>query len=484
MKLHYWTGFSKRDNSTKIPTATATQIDVVWKEDTSIDMPSVILKGNATNIDYCYIPDWGKYYNVKAPIILTNGLTQYDLEEDVLATHKTAIGSTVAHIAYASTGYDVDIIDSRIAVKGSHQVYQTSESVGFDSTGCYVLSVTNDEEPGRQGATSYYIMSAYDLYLLLKHMQRDDIFTALGQYFTGSAIDFIQNCIWVPISYSKATSLFGGTAQTTFYIGKTIVGDQSQTPPQAIPITHVPITTPIAYLTDSSTPPMQTFSIPIGNKWQDFRDLQPYTSAGLYLPGLGQTDLNINDFYDSNNVNIQIVFDITTGDALYKIFDDNNQLMKTVSINTAANVSLAQFATNIAGVISSVGGAVGGVAGFGLAAATGNVFGAASSAFGILSNASSAVMAANQRSVSVKGANSSRAGFKDSMAVLTLVQLDTEDPDDANYIAKYGRPVALTHAISNHSGYVQCEKASIEIAGDLWERTQINSYLNSGFYYE
>jgi len=484
MKLHYWTGFSKRDNSTKIPTATATQIDVVWKEDTSIDMPSVILKGNATNIDYCYIPDWGKYYNVKAPIMLTNGMAQYDLEEDVLATHKTAVGNTVAHIAYASTGYDVDIIDSRIAVKGSRQVYQTSEYVGFDSDGCFVVSVTNDESPGRQGATCYYVMGALDLYILLKYMQEDDIYTELNNYFNGNAIDFIQNCIWVPISFSKATSLFCGTVETNFYIGKTLIQDHSQTPPQTIPISHYPVTKPIQYLTDNSTPPMQTFSLAIGNKWQDFRDLQPYTSAGLYLPGVGQTDLNINDFYDSSNVNIQIVYDITTGDALYKIFDDNNQLMKTVSINTAANVSLAQFATNIAGVITSVGGAVGGVAGFGLAAATGNVFGAASSAFGILSSASNAVMAANQRSVSVKGANSSRAGFKDSMAVLTLVQLDTEDPDDVNYIAKYGRPVALTHAINNHSGYVQCEKASIEIPGDVWERTQINSYLNSGFYYE
>ena len=482
MKLHYWTGFSKRDNSTKIPTATATQIDVVWKEDTSIDMPSVILKGNATNIDYCYIPTFGKYYNVKAPIILTNGLTQYDLEEDVLSTHKATVGNTVAHIAYSSTGYDKNIIDSRIAVKGSRLVYQTSENLGFDSDGCYVVSVTNDENPGRQGATAYYIMGAYDLYLLLKYMQKDDIYTELNNYFNGSAINFIQNCIWVPISYSKATTLFGGTSQTSFYIGKTLVADYSQTPPAAYPITHVPITTAVATLTNGGG--YVTSSVPIGNKWKDFRDLQPYTSAGLYLPGIGQTDLNINDFYDSNNVNISVVFDITTGDALYKIFDDNNQLMKTVSINTSANVSLAQFATNIAGVISSVGGAVGGVAGFGLAAATGNVFGAASSAFGILSNASSAIMAANQRSVSVKGANSSRAGFKDSLAVLTLVQLDTEDPDDANYIAKYGRPVALTHAISNHSGYVQCEKASIEIPGDVWERTTINQYLNSGFYYE
>ena len=481
MDMYYWTGFSKRENSTKKPSDTGNKVEILLKEDTSIDAPSIILTGAPMNIDYCYIPDFGKYYFVGSPIIMANDLTQYDLVEDTLATHKTEIGNTVAHIAYSSTGYSKDIIDGRMAVKGSRLVYQTSASLGFDSTGCYILSVTNDESVGRQGATSYYIMDAYDLYLLLKYMQKDDIFTKLKDYFEGSAIDLIQNCIWVPISYATAKSIFGGTAQTTFWIGKTEVADQSTTPPTPYLITHVPVTTTVAVLSSGG---YQTVSIPIGNKWQDFRDLQPYTSAGLYIPGVGQTDLNINDFYSSNNVNIQTVFDITTGDALFKIFDDNNQLMKTVSVNTSANVSLAQFATNIAGVISSVGGAIGGLAGVGLSAATGNIFGAASSAFGVLASASNAVMAANQRSTSIKGANSSRAGFYDSMAVLTLVQLDTEDCDSANYIAKWGRPVAQTHAISNHSGYVQCEAASASIAGDSFERETINRFLNSGFYYE
>ena len=481
MDMYYWTGFSKRENSTKKPTDTGTKVEILLKEDTSIDNPSIILTGNVFNIDYCYIPDFGKYYFVGSPVILANNMTQYDLIEDCLGTHKTEIGSTVAHIAYSSTGYDANLVDNRIAVKGSRLVYQTSASLGFDSTGCYIVSVTNDEQTGRQGATSYYIMSAYDLYLLLKYMQKDDIFTELKNYFEGSAIDLIQNCIWVPISYATATSIFGTTAQTTFWIGKTEVADQSTTPPTPYLITHVPVVKTVDVLTSGG---YQTTSIAIGNKLQDFRDCQPYTSAALYLPGVGQTDLNINDFYGSSNVNIQVIFDITTGDALYKIFDDNNQLMKTLSINTSANVSLAQFSTNIAGVISNIGGAIGGLSGLGLATASGNLFGAASSAFGLLSSASGAVMAANQRSTSVKGANSSRAGFFDSMAVLTLVQLDTEDCDDANYIAKFGRPVGETHAINNHSGYVQCEAASIEIAGDSFERETINRFLNSGFFYE
>lgn len=484
MKLKYWKNFSKRKNSTKIPATTPTEIDIVLKEDTPVDSPSIILTGNAIDIDYCRIDDFGKYYFVGEPIILTNGMTQYNLQEDVLATHKTEVGNTKAHIVYSSTGWDKDLIDNRISCKGTRLVYQTQGNLGFDSVGCYVVSVINDEETGRQGATSYYVMNAHNLYLLLKYMQRDDIFTELNAYFNGSAINYIQNCIWIPISYAKAKSLFcdPGTLPNTFYIGTTLIANYQVTPPSAFSIEHYPVLTPIKELTNPNN--MITTSIAIGNKRKDFRDCQPYSSASLYLPGIGQTELNINDFYDSDNVNIQVVFDVTTGDAMYKIFDDNNQLLNTISINTSANVSLAQFATNVNGVISSVGGAIGGLSGIGLAAATGNIFGVASSTFGVLSSASSAIMAANQRSVSIKGSNSSRSGFFDSYAAVILVQLNTEDCDDADYIAKWGRPVGKTHAINNHSGFVQCDNASVEIAGDNTERDEINSFLNSGFYYE
>ena len=76
MKLKYWTSFSKRKNSTLIPTGTGTEIDVYWKEDTSIDSPSVVLATNAIDIDYVYINDFGRYYTVSSIVKLTDGTTQ------------------------------------------------------------------------------------------------------------------------------------------------------------------------------------------------------------------------------------------------------------------------------------------------------------------------------------------------------------------------------------------------------------------------
>lgn len=473
MKLKYWTGFSKRKNSTKIPSATGTEIDVWWKEDTSIDSPSVVLASNTFNIDYCYINDWGKYYFVSSISTLADGTVQYDLVEDVLATNKTAIGSTVAHIAYSSTGWDKDLVDARIAVKGTHNIYHDSQSLGFTGAGSYIVGVVNNQNDAKWGALSYYAMDGNELAKLIQWMMKKDIWDEIKTYFNGKSMDFIQSCIWVPVNSSS----FRGTLQFDFYLGDTQVADYSTTPATPVAIGNYPITTAVAQLGS-------TVSISLGSKWQDFRDSQPYTSISLYLPGVGLADLNANDFYESNNVNIQTIFDITTGDCMYKIFNDSNELLKTISFNASASVSLSQVNINAAGTLTGIGGAIGGVVGMGMSAIAMNPIGVGASAMGILAGASSAIMAANQRSTSIKGTNSGRSGFYTNTASTVVVRQDTEDCDDANYIAKFGRPVGLTHAISNHSGYVQCENASVSLSGDNWEREEINSYLNGGFYYE
>ena len=476
MKLKYWTGFTKRKNSTKIPTGTGTEVDVYLKENTSIDNPTVILKGNAINIDYAYIQTFGKYYFVGSPVILTNGTTQYDLEEDVLATHKTDIGSTNAHIAYSSTGYDVTIPDPRIAAMSTQTKYTNVAASGFDSTGCYIIGVLNDQTSGKVGAISYYICDQTALEKIAAHLVTVDFKNEIAQIFTGDWLQLIPSLIWVPLSLADARNTFGTGVLIPGHALTIGSGDAQWQHMTFTDVTVYDVTTPSAQISNVS------LSIPY--KWQDFRDCQPYTSASLYLVGLGETDININEFYDSVNVSIVTNFDIITGDVIYRVYDDNGVVLKTVMFNGGVQVALAHITSNAAGSIAAIGGTVSGIAGAGISIATGNVPGVIGAGVGILASASSGLLNANQRSTSIKGTNMGRSAFALTNFVLTLTCIDTEDPDDADYIARFGRPVALTHAISNHSGYVQCENASVDIAGDNYERDSINAYLNSGFYYE
>lgn len=472
MTITYWTNFSKRKNSTKQAT-TGTDLTVKLKEECSIINPIFQSATMPANTNYIYVADWARYYFVTNVVYITNTIKEFSCEVDVLASFKSAIGSSVAHIAYSSTGWDKDLTDGRIAIKGTKTIYHDSKSVGLSSNGCYIIGVVNNDSDGKLGGLSYYRISGSELARLIDNMMKKDFFDNVQEYFAGSPMDFIQSCIWVPVDGTG----FVGTLKLNLYLGDSVVGDYSTTPPEPANISVYPITTPVKELSP-------IVSLSLGSKWQDFRDNQPYTSASLFLPGVGLTDLNINDFYDSNNVNVQTIFDITTGDCTYKIYDDTNELLKTITFNTAASVSLSQVNINAGGALTGIGGAVGGIVGLGMSAVAMNPLGMAGSAVGILAGASSAIMAANQRSTSIKGTNGGRSGFYDALASVVVIRQDTEDCDDASYIARIGRPVGLTHAISNHSGFVQCENASVNVGGTSLEKDRVNQYLNTGFYYE
>ena len=65
IKVKLWS-FTKRENSTKIPTGTATEFDCVLKDDTSIVNPTIELSANnLTSYNYAQISDFGRYYFIR-----------------------------------------------------------------------------------------------------------------------------------------------------------------------------------------------------------------------------------------------------------------------------------------------------------------------------------------------------------------------------------------------------------------------------------
>ena len=142
MTITYWTNFSKRKNSTKIPTS-GTDVTVTLKQPTSIEAPEFTLTdANAANITYFKIDN--HYYFVADSIRLTNDTVRIIGRQDVLATYKSAIGSTTALIARSSSNYNKYLRDEMVSTfttKTSDQ--HAALSMPFSSTGCYIVSVVN-----------------------------------------------------------------------------------------------------------------------------------------------------------------------------------------------------------------------------------------------------------------------------------------------------------------------------------------------------
>ena len=465
MNVNFY-NFSKRRNSTKQPTGTGTIIDCKLKEQCSIKNPKLTLKSNNFGFDYAHIADFGRYYFVNDVISEANGLVTYVLEEDVLATNKTAIGSTVARIEYSSTGYDVDMIDPRIDIYTTKRLSGSQEATPqFDQTGCFVLTVFNNTTGNSSGVSTSYMLTQSEMNKVKHWLGNDTLMQKLATYFKSNPTDSIFGCIWVPFPYDSSL----GTGVTSISIGNQDSSDTGYT------INAVKLNgTGVRY---NSATLSKNLRYTTG-----FRMIEPFTTATLYLPGIGAIPINMSDWRASTNIGVSYTFEYVTGNVSYILFSHSGAIMQTATCNVASQCPLGQisFGGNASGITSLAGNIGTAIAG----AATQNVALLGKGATGTLSAGSSMVLSANSRASSVGSSVGGRLASIWPEISYTEYSVDTEDPDNANYIAQKGRPVALTHAISNHSGYVQCDGASVSIAGDAWERDEINSYLNGGFFYE
>ena len=296
MDMYYWTGFSKRENSTKKPSDTGTKVEILLKEDTSIDAPSIVLTGAPLNIDYCYIPDFGKYYFVGSPIIMANDLTQYDLVEDCLATHKTEIGNTKAMILRSSSAYNVWIPDDRVYVSAQKTIVRTvgTTSAYFaDNTGCYLVSVVNSKGSYSNFAAQYYD-NATGIQALANDLLDSNIIQDVLQYYNNVS-NAIISLKWMPFEYTSVSSASAMTSLENYEIANHTLG-----------VAGYRITGSSIYVDGA-----ETIAIP----WRgdnDFREAAPYTVMKLLVPMYGIIDLNTSDLVGATNLYIQWRVDRTT----------------------------------------------------------------------------------------------------------------------------------------------------------------------------
>ena len=466
---------SKRKNSTKQPTGVGTDVSVVLKENTSIEKPVLLLSGNTFNYNYAHISDFGRYYFVSDIVSAYNGGVEVHLMEDNLASAKTEIGNTKAYIAYASTGYNVDIIDPRIIAR-CNRAYQdvTSESSPLSDVGTFVLGLINDDPHtgfDNFGVVSYYVVSEAELAKFSNKLSDPTLWDSIAHTFS-DPWQAVVSLTWFPYYINPLNGLANHVETNT----ENPLGTALKC-----------YDTPVAGIGRKIYDPiidLGSVSITIPYTSNDFRDASPFREFSLYLPGAGYTDISSADLYGASFITINTTVDIVHGDILYRILDGGSRLIKTVSINGSVNQPLAHATENIGGTLSSALGAVGGAAAAATGFATGNVILGATGLGTLGLSAVNTVLSAGKHSMSIKGSGNGKAHFQDTTFKLYTTVAATEDPDNADYIAKFGRPVGHVGQISNYSGYIQCESASIDIQGFEGEREEINRYLNSGFYYE
>ena len=457
--IYLWT-FAKRKNSTKQANLlTGTEIDINLLDASSIINPIFQTKTVPDNANYFYIADFNRYYFVDVVTKISKDITEFKLEVDVMASFKSSIGSATAMILRSSTGYNVWIPDEEVYVSTEKNVIQTVDdvSVGFaDGTGCYLLTVIN-EDGCATGFACQYFTDAAGLSNLANQLMNSSFVQDVMKYSSDVSAGIVS-LKWMPIDLPTS----GFVTLSNYKVSNL------QLSAAGYKITGG------AYFLDGAT----TIAIP----WRtdkDYREASPYTAAKLLIPMYGLVELNTSDLVGATNLYIQYKVDRSTGDVVVIINKDSaGQVLQTIEFNVAVEVPVATMTRDIGGAVSSISGGVNSAIGI----AAGNYIGGAA---GLISAAAGFALSANGRSVSLKGSLQGKAvqAYGDKFMLFLYVP-HTLDPTNANFIATKGRPCQYVDTISNHSGFIRCASASVDMAGSALEKDRVNEYLNAGFYYE
>lgn len=467
MNVTYWTGFSKRKNSTKQPTGGTTLTTVALKDDTSIISPTFDCVNMPSNVNYIYVQDWGRYYFVRNVMRVAASRLLVECECDVLATYKSNIGSLYADVEYTASSSNITITDPRNSP--THEILSQSSSFGvlptFDITAsCYIVGVTDNS------GASYYMMSQSKFAEFTQIIFDESLNGQLTRDFFDMNNILISACAmprWA-LAGSDTITLGPGAG-----IHIDLLTGVYRIDPTDRMIDLYEDTKDITYPSDF-----------LGTYGQNYLDASPYTTGTLYLPFVGIVELPVDALVSQKSLYVKATLDQINGDIVYKIGLTASKILATYSGNCAATIPVSGSSYNPIGAAAGTMGVIGGVAGFiagiaskGATTAIGGLATAAASGAGVMS------------SLSLKThTNGSLSSFIGSSLGLTIyTNVVTRKPAETNltsYRTISGMPYFKSATIGNLSGYVQCSGASVDMPGTSDEKDTVNDYLNSGFYYE
>lgn len=237
----YFYRFKKRSNSTKRPGDGSTSVamphesECIIKGTCSIMNPSLqILTPNIEErpfqYNYCYIPDFERYYYI-SDWTFSNRLWTCTLKEDMLATYKVSIGNSTQYVIRSSNQHDDTIIDNTYIAKSSYQVVNEERGniwVKELGRGFYVLGIiggskSSDSDTSTSGAVTYWVLSQTQFNKLSDYLFGDES-TSIGSsaelsqedklYF--NPMQYIVSCQWFPISIGLVMSDYVGDDLSTF----------------------------------------------------------------------------------------------------------------------------------------------------------------------------------------------------------------------------------------------------------------------------
>ena len=472
MTVEFW-NYSKKENSTKKPTTgTGTSFsNVQLKDDCSILHPVIIIAVASMNVQtvapinvytYCYIAKFNRYYFVTDWVYVQNRW-QAQLSIDVLASHKSEIGAMSAYVERAASSYDGNIIDGLYPANTDYDIQTAALDIPWYqlavSGGTFVVGVINSAA-NTLGAITYYAMNQTQLGYLISYMFGNNIWQSSGITEISEGLfksmfnpfQYIVSCQWFPF----APTIFGST-QEIVYLGYYSTGSY------AYKVTTVAIK---RYIT--GTIPAH----PQASTRGTYLNYGPYTDVSLYIPTFGTIPIDTAFIKKGRYLYCPVWIDPVTGECTIRIAlcqSSTNVSEDFVCAERSGKigvpVQLAQVMSDYTHTVQTMqSGISGGIAGI---------------IAGAIGASVQSALDAKFPSVSTSGSNGS---FINPIinGIIVAKHIKIVDGDNTDL----GRPLMQVKTINTLSGYIKCGEAHFDSPCLESERTQIETYMKNGFFYE
>jgi len=473
MQIKVYSGFSKRDNSTKRPSGGRT-VNVLLKDGADDHAPVFTLSTLDMSINY--VEAFGNYYWAEVKN-LDGHRSEVRCRLDRMATFKGQIGGYTGLIEYCSTSDLLTINDPRNSptaeiIHAHTDLAWSAGSVTFNETGTYILAFLSDKSGG-SGLVKYAAFDWYALSQLAAEFFSQSIIDELVKQFTNPT-DALVSLMWIPIAYDNIP----GSVTSSITIGNQNI---TLSDSQCKIITNRKLsleTGAIVSLLWPTTP----YTINIRNT---YIAKAPYTTIELFLPFVGNVPLS-EDLISWLDTGFRITgaLDILTGDLVYILWIGTEKAA-IFNGNCATQMPIGSASYNAFGVVSGAVTVVGGIAAAASVVATGGASAAALAGVGAAAGGAASAAKSAIVHTQINGSNSSAIGavmgLSPRITIFTSVATET---DLTAFKNELGMPYFKVDRVSNCGGYVKCHDASVSIPGNGEDQSAVNAIMNGGFYFE
>lgn len=439
--------FSKRKNSTKRPEGQGTSVPCLLKSNTTFQNPTFKLKMSLDSaLQYNYLKWADHYYFINSTVSLNNDMVEISASEDVLATYRTEISNYTCFIERSSKqttlANDSMYVPTNDWVLTTRNVTHKEKIMTQTYSQQYIIRVVS-----KTGVASYYI-NGNQLNSLLDYMYTEsnfaDVITDAVTKLMFDPFKYIVDLKWVPFVETAFKNNDVESIQLGFW--------------------NSGVT---AKRIDEDTVVNFSYSFAFDNPLyaiSDFRYYSPlFSSYFIKLPFIGVVALN--PYKIDETVNALYQFDATSG--LCNVFLQSKKVVfASYQFQLSVPVQIGYASTNIAQLTTSAVSLVS-------AGLQGNIQG--------ISAGIDVARSITAPEVSMLGTIGNISNILNNQILeFNSYACTSLDPD----VASEGYVDGTVRTISALRGFVKCRDASIQIAGFEGDQEQVNSHLNSGFYFE